>query len=84
MSGILVIAETRRGELRDVSLELIGAAVEVKERRVGGRLAVAVDRRRRGAVARGARRRGRGRGADRDRAGGGSSRRTSRSARCRS
>ena len=26
MSGILVIAEVRRGELRDVSFELIGAA----------------------------------------------------------
>jgi electron transfer flavoprotein alpha subunit len=41
MSGILVIAETRRGELRDVSLELIGAARTVKDA-AGGRLAVAV------------------------------------------
>jgi electron transfer flavoprotein alpha subunit len=40
MSGILVIAESRRGELRDVSLELIGAALQVKED-AGGRLAVA-------------------------------------------
>jgi electron transfer flavoprotein alpha subunit len=41
MSGILVVAETRRGELRDVSLELIGAARTVKDA-AGGRLAVAV------------------------------------------
>jgi electron transfer flavoprotein alpha subunit len=41
MSGILVLAETRRGELRDVSLELIGAARAVKDA-AGGRLAVAV------------------------------------------
>ncbi len=41
MSGILVLAETRRGELRDVSLELVSAAGEVKEA-AGGRLAVAV------------------------------------------
>jgi electron transfer flavoprotein alpha subunit len=41
MSGILVLAETRRGELRDVSLELIGAACGVKDA-AGGRLAVAV------------------------------------------
>jgi electron transfer flavoprotein alpha subunit len=41
MSGVLVLAETRRGELRDVSLELVKAAGEVKEM-VGGRLAVAV------------------------------------------
>ena len=41
MSGILVVAETRRGELRDVSLELIGAACGVKDA-AGGRLAVAV------------------------------------------
>jgi electron transfer flavoprotein alpha subunit len=40
MSGVLVIAESRRGALRDVSLELIGAAREVKEQ-AGGRLAVA-------------------------------------------
>jgi electron transfer flavoprotein alpha subunit len=41
MSGILVIAETRRGEVRDVSLELITAARGVKDA-AGGRLAVAV------------------------------------------
>ena len=41
MSGVLVIAESRQGSLRDVSLELIGAAREVKEQ-AGGRLAVAV------------------------------------------
>ena len=41
MSGILVLAETRRGELREVSLELVSAAREVKEA-AGGRLAVAV------------------------------------------
>ena len=40
MSGVLVIAESRRGELRDVSLELIGAALKVREH-AGGRLAVA-------------------------------------------
>jgi electron transfer flavoprotein alpha subunit len=40
MSGILVIVESRRGELRDVSLELIGAALPVKDD-AGGRLAVA-------------------------------------------
>lgn len=38
---ILVFAETRRGELREVSLELITAARAVKES-AGGRLAVAV------------------------------------------
>jgi electron transfer flavoprotein alpha subunit len=31
MSGVLVVAETRRGELREVSLELIGAGLAVKE-----------------------------------------------------
>jgi electron transfer flavoprotein alpha subunit len=41
MSGVLVIAEARRGELRDVSLELIRAAASVKEA-AGGRLSVAV------------------------------------------
>jgi electron transfer flavoprotein alpha subunit len=41
MSGVLVVAETRRGELRDVSLELITAALAVKDD-AGGRLAVAV------------------------------------------
>jgi electron transfer flavoprotein alpha subunit len=40
MSGVLVVAESRRGELRDVSLELIGAGGEVKDE-AGGRLAVA-------------------------------------------
>jgi electron transfer flavoprotein alpha subunit len=40
VSGVLVIAESRRGELRDVSLELIGAALALKEP-AGGRLAVA-------------------------------------------
>ena len=40
MSGVLVIAESRRGELREVSLELIGAARELKDE-AGGRLAVA-------------------------------------------
>jgi electron transfer flavoprotein alpha subunit len=38
---ILVFAETRRGELREISLELIAAARAVKES-AGGRLAVAV------------------------------------------
>lgn len=41
MSGVLVIAEARRGELRDISLELISAARTVMEP-AGGRLAVAV------------------------------------------
>jgi electron transfer flavoprotein alpha subunit len=41
MSGILVIAETRRGELRPVTLELVAAALELKAA-VGGPLAVAV------------------------------------------
>jgi electron transfer flavoprotein alpha subunit len=40
MSGILVVAESRRGELREVSLELIGAALGLKEQ-AGGPLAVA-------------------------------------------
>jgi electron transfer flavoprotein alpha subunit len=40
MSGVLVIAESRRGELRDVSLELVAAGLGVKEE-AGGRLAVA-------------------------------------------
>ena len=35
MSGILVVAESRRGELRDVSLELVGAALAA--RRTGRR-----------------------------------------------
>jgi electron transfer flavoprotein alpha subunit len=41
MAGILVVAETRRGELRDVTLELITAAAELK-RDAGGPLTVAV------------------------------------------
>jgi len=41
MSGVLVIAEARRGALRDVSLELIRAGASVKEA-AGGSLAVAV------------------------------------------
>jgi electron transfer flavoprotein alpha subunit len=41
MSGILVVAETRRGELRPVTLELVAAALELKAA-VGGPLAVAV------------------------------------------
>ena len=40
MSGILVIAEQRRGELRPVSLELLGAASSL--RRAGDEVAVAV------------------------------------------
>jgi electron transfer flavoprotein alpha subunit len=41
MSDVLVVAETRRGELREVSLELIGAALQVKGV-AGGRVVVAV------------------------------------------
>jgi electron transfer flavoprotein alpha subunit len=41
MTGILVVGETRRGELRGVTLELIGAALELKDA-AGGRLAVAI------------------------------------------
>jgi electron transfer flavoprotein alpha subunit len=41
MSGVLVVAESRRGELREVSLELVTAAREVAEA-AGGRLVVAV------------------------------------------
>jgi electron transfer flavoprotein alpha subunit len=41
MSDVLVIAETRRGELRDVSLELVGAGLAVKDA-VAGSLRVAV------------------------------------------
>jgi electron transfer flavoprotein alpha subunit len=40
MSGILVVAESRRGELREVSLELVGAALGLKEQ-AGGPVAVA-------------------------------------------
>ena len=39
--GVLIIAETRRGELREVSLELVSAAREVGEG-AGGRVAVAL------------------------------------------
>jgi electron transfer flavoprotein alpha subunit len=41
MAGILVVAEARQGELREVSFELIGAATELKQQ-VGGPLAVAI------------------------------------------
>jgi electron transfer flavoprotein alpha subunit len=41
MSGILVVAETRQGALRDVTVELIGAARAVKDA-AGGRLVVAI------------------------------------------
>jgi electron transfer flavoprotein alpha subunit len=40
MSGILIIAEQRRGELRPVSLELIGAAQALRS--TGGKVSVAV------------------------------------------
>jgi electron transfer flavoprotein alpha subunit len=40
MSGILVVAESRRGELREVSQELVGAALALKDQ-AGGRVAVA-------------------------------------------
>jgi electron transfer flavoprotein alpha subunit len=41
MSGVLVMAEARRGELREISLELISAGRSVKDP-AGGRLTVAV------------------------------------------
>jgi electron transfer flavoprotein alpha subunit len=41
MPGILVIAEARRGELREVSFELISAALQIKDQ-AGGPLAVAI------------------------------------------
>ena len=41
MAGILAVAETRRGELREVSFELIGAGVSLKSA-AGGSLSVAV------------------------------------------
>jgi electron transfer flavoprotein alpha subunit len=41
MTDLLVVAETRRGELRDVSLELIRAALAIKDQ-AGGRVMVAV------------------------------------------
>ncbi|MBV8733601.1 MAG: hypothetical protein JO120_02350, partial [Solirubrobacterales bacterium] len=39
--GVLILAEARQGELREVSLELVSAAREVAAG-VGGRVAVAV------------------------------------------
>lgn len=45
MTGVLIVAETRRGELRDISLELIGAAGAIREP-AGSRVTMAVlDRR---------------------------------------
>ena len=41
MSGVLVVAESRQGALREVSRELIGAALGLKDQ-AGGRVAVAV------------------------------------------
>jgi electron transfer flavoprotein alpha subunit len=41
MSGTLVVAESRQGELREVSLELVGAALAVKEQ-AGGPVKVAL------------------------------------------
>lgn len=41
MSGVLALAESRRGELREVSLELVTAARDVAEP-AGGRLALAI------------------------------------------
>jgi electron transfer flavoprotein alpha subunit len=41
MAGILVIAEARRGELREVSFELVGAALSVKGE-AGGPVTVAI------------------------------------------
>jgi electron transfer flavoprotein alpha subunit len=41
MAGILVIAEARRGELREVSFELIGAALSIKDE-AGGPVMVAI------------------------------------------
>ena len=41
MSGILVLAESRRGELREISLELVGAALGLKDE-AGGPVAVAI------------------------------------------
>ena len=53
MSGVLVVAETRRGELREVSLELIGAARE-RRRSAGGAVGGRGDRPRARARAAGA------------------------------
>lgn len=44
MSGILVIAEHTRGTLSDLSLELIGAALQVKENAGGPLRVLVVDR----------------------------------------
>jgi electron transfer flavoprotein alpha subunit len=41
MSGVLVIAESRQGSLREVSRELIGAALNLKDQ-AGGRVVVAI------------------------------------------
>jgi electron transfer flavoprotein alpha subunit len=41
MSGVLVISETRRGALREISLELIGAAVAIRDH-TGGPVTVGV------------------------------------------
>jgi electron transfer flavoprotein alpha subunit len=43
MSGVLVVAETRRGELREVSLEVIGAALAVKDASGGPLKAAVID-----------------------------------------
>jgi electron transfer flavoprotein alpha subunit len=45
MTTILVLAETRRGELREVTLEFVGAAVSVKERADARVLVAVVDAR---------------------------------------
>ena len=41
MSGILIVAEHLQGELRDITGEMIGAAVALKDR-LGGPLTVVV------------------------------------------
>src|SRR5579863_7522697 len=43
MSGILVIAEQRRGELRPISLELVGAAIGLKGAGEGVTVAILSD-----------------------------------------
>ena len=63
MSGVLVVAESRQGELREISLELIGAALALKDQ-AGGRVAVAVIGARRRRARRGARSAGCRRAAD--------------------
>ena len=50
MSGVLVVAESRQGELREVSLELVGAALGLKEQAGGPRRRGRDRRRRRGAT----------------------------------